>query len=142
MGILVLAVAILPMLGMGGSQLFRAETAGPIKDAKLTPRITETAKGLWTVYAFISLLCLLAYRAGGMSWFDAWVHMFATMSLGGMSSHDASFGYFNSALLEWIAVVFMLACSCNFAVYFVADQEAQCLADLRAIRRCAARSDC
>ncbi|WP_418318491.1 TrkH family potassium uptake protein [Piscinibacter sakaiensis] len=120
MGILVLAVAILPMLGMGGSQLFRAESAGPIKDAKLTPRITETAKGLWTIYAVVSVLCLLAYRAGGMSWYDAWVHMFATTSLGGMSSHDASFGHFNSPLLEWICVVFMLFASCNFAVYFVA----------------------
>ncbi len=120
MGILVLAVAILPMLGMGGSQLFRAESAGPIKDAKLTPRITETAKGLWTIYAFVSVLCLLAYRAGGMSWYDAWVHMFATTSLGGMSSHDASFGYFDSPLLESICIAFMLFASCNFAVYFVA----------------------
>ena len=99
MGILVLAVAILPMLGMGGSQLFRAESAGPIKDSKLTPRITETAKGLWSIYALISLFCVLAYRAGGMSWFDAWVHMFATMSLGGLSSHDASFSFVNSPLL-------------------------------------------
>ncbi len=120
MGILVLAVAILPLLGMGGSQLFRAESAGPIKDAKLTPRITETAKGLWTIYAVVSILCVLAFRAGGMSWYDAWVHMFATTSLGGMSSHDASFGYFNSPLLEWICVAFMLFASCNFAVYFVA----------------------
>ncbi len=120
MGILVLAVAILPLLGMGGSQLFRAETAGPLKDSKLTPRITETAKGLWTIYAAISLLCLFAYRAGGMSWYDAWVHMFATTSLGGMSSHDASFGYFDSPLLEWICVAFMLFSSCNFAVYFIA----------------------
>ncbi|MEO8281697.1 MAG: potassium transporter TrkG, partial [Ideonella sp.] len=120
MGILVLAVAILPLLGMGGSQLFRAETTGPLKDAKLTPRITETAKGLWTIYAVISILCLLAFRAGGMSWYDAWVHMFATTSLGGMSSHDASFGYFQSPLLEWICVAFMLFSSCNFAVYFVA----------------------
>lgn len=120
MGILVLAVAILPLLGMGGSQLFRAETTGPLKDAKLTPRITETAKGLWTIYAVISILCLLAFRAGGMSWYDAWVHMFATTSLGGMSSHDASFGFFQSPLLEWICVAFMLFSSCNFAVYFVA----------------------
>lgn len=120
MGILVLAVAILPLLGVGGSQLFRAEAAGPIKDAKLTPRIAETAKGLWRVYVIVSLLCLLAYRLGGMSWIEAWTHMFATTSLGGLSSHDTSFGYFNSPLLEWIAVVFMLISSCNFALYFVA----------------------
>jgi trk system potassium uptake protein len=120
LGILILAVAILPLLGVGGSQLFRAEAAGPLKDAKLTPRITETAKGLWTVYGVLSLLCLLAYRAGGMSWADAWMHMFSTVSLGGLSSHDASFGHFDSPLLEAIAIVFMLTASCNFALYFIA----------------------
>lgn len=120
MGILVLAVAILPMLGVGGSQLFRAEATGPMKDSKLTPRITETAKGLWTVYCLLSLACLLAYRWGGMSWFDAWAHMFTTLSLGGLSTHDASFGFFQSPTLEWIAIVFMLLASCNFALYFVA----------------------
>ncbi len=120
MGILVLAVAILPIVGAGGSQLFRAEAAGPIKDTKLTPRINETAKGLWTVYAGLSLACAVAYWVGGMSWLDAWMHMFTTMSLGGLSSHDASFGYFNSAVLDWICVVFMLIASCNFAMYFLA----------------------
>lgn len=120
MGILVLAVAILPMLGMGGSQVFRAEATGPIKDAKLTPRIAETAKGLWTVYVVMSLACLLAFRAGGMSWTDAWIHMFATTSLGGLSSYDASFGHFKSPLLEWICVAFMMMASCSFAVYFLA----------------------
>ncbi|GAP35828.1 potassium uptake protein TrkH [Piscinibacter sakaiensis] len=119
MGILVLAVAILPLLGVGGSQLFRMESAGPMKDAKHTPRIAETAKGLWTVYASLSIACLLAYRAGGMGWADAWMHMFTTVSLGGLSSHDASFGFFASPALEWIAVVFMLVCSCNFALYFL-----------------------
>ena len=120
MGILVLAVAILPLLGMGGSQLFRAEASGPMKDAKLTPRIAETAKGLWSLYLGLSVLCLLAYRAGGMGWPDAWMHMFTTVSLGGLSSHDASFGYFQSPLLEGICVAFMLFGSCSFAVYFVA----------------------
>lgn len=120
MGILVLAVAILPMLGVGGSQLFRAEAAGPLKDTKLTPRITETAKGLWTVYASMSLACVAAYWAGGMEPLDAWMHMFSTMSLGGLSSHDASFGFFDSPLLEAIAIVFMVLASCNFAVYFLA----------------------
>ncbi|MDD5028579.1 MAG: potassium transporter TrkG [Rhodoferax sp.] len=119
MGILVLAVAILPMLGVGGSQLFRAETAGPMKDTKLTPRIKETAKGLWTVYCAISLACVLAYWYGGMAALDAWMHMFSTLSLGGLSSHDASFGYFQSPALEWIAIVFMLLASGNFALYFV-----------------------
>lgn len=120
MGILVLAVAILPMLGAGGSQLFRAEATGPMKDAKLTPRITETAKGLWSVYVFLSLTCVTAYWLGGMTPLDAWTHMFSTLSLGGLSSHDASFGYFQSPALEWVAIVFMLLASCNFALYFVA----------------------
>jgi trk system potassium uptake protein TrkH len=119
MGILVLAVAILPLLGVGGTQLFRAEAAGPMKEHKLTPRMTETAKGLWTVYALISLACLLAYRWAGMSWLDATMHMFTTTSLGGLSPHDASFAYFNSPLLEWISVVFMLIASVNFALYFL-----------------------
>lgn len=120
MGILVLAVAILPMLGMGGSQLFRAEATGPMKEAKLTPRITETAKGLWSVYCLLSLACALGYWLGGMTPLDAWTHMFSTLSLGGLSSHDASFGYFHSPALEWVAVLFMLLASCNFALYFVA----------------------
>jgi trk system potassium uptake protein len=123
MGILVLAVAILPLLGVGGSQLFRAETTGPMKDAKLTPRITETAKGLWSVYCGLSLLCVAAYWLGGMSALDAWMHMFTTLSLGGLSSHDSSFAYFQSPLLEWMAVVFMLLASCNFALYFMAIQK-------------------
>jgi trk system potassium uptake protein TrkH len=120
MGILVLAVAILPLLGMGGSQLFRAEASGPMKDAKLTPRIAETAKGLWSIYLVFSLVCLFAYRLGGMSWADAWMHMFTTVSLGGLSSYDASFGHFQSPLLEWMCTVFMLLGSCSFALYFVA----------------------
>jgi len=119
MGILVLTVAILPLLGVGGSQLFKAEAAGPMKDAKLTPRIAATAKGLWAVYFAISLACFLSFLAGGMGWADALMHTFATMSLSGFSSHDASFGYFKSPLLEWICVVFMLIASCNFALYFV-----------------------
>jgi trk system potassium uptake protein TrkH len=120
MGILVLAVAILPLLGVGGSQLFRAEATGPMKDTKLTPRITETAKGLWSVYCVVSLLCVLAYWAAGMDMLDAWIHMFSTMSLGGLSSHDASFAYFDSPVIEWVAVPFMLFASCNFALYFAA----------------------
>jgi trk system potassium uptake protein TrkH len=119
MGILVLMVAILPLLGVGGTQLFRAETAGPLKEAKLTPRITDTAVGLWSVYGGISLLCFAAYWAGGMGALDAAMHMFTTMSLGGLSPYDASFGHFGSPLLEWIAVLFMAAASLNFALYFL-----------------------
>jgi trk system potassium uptake protein TrkH len=120
MGILVLAVAILPLLGVGGSQLFKAEVAGPIKDSKLTPRVKETAKGLWGIYATFSAACFLAYWAGGMTAIDAMMHMFSTVSLGGLSSHDASFAHFASPLLEGVAVIFMLAASCNFALYFIA----------------------
>ncbi len=120
MGILVLMVAVLPLIGVGGSQVFNAESAGPLKESKLTPRMAQTAKGLWTVYCLISLVCVVAFRLGGMTWMDAWMHMFTTMSLGGLSSHDASFGFFQSPVLEWTCVVFMAIASCNFAVYFVA----------------------
>lgn len=120
MGILILAVAVLPLLGVGGSQLFKAEAAGPVKDAKLTPRMTGTAKGLWGVYALFSVACALAYWLGGMAPLDAVMHMFTTVSLGGLSPYDASFGHFQSPLLEAIAIVFMLVASCNFALYFVA----------------------
>ena len=120
MGILILAVAILPLLGVGGAQLFKAEAAGPVKDTKLTPRMTETAKGLWGVYAVFSVLCWTAFWFCGMEPLDALMHMFSTVSLGGASSHNASFGHFQSPLLEFVAMVFMLAASCNFALYFVA----------------------
>ncbi len=120
LGIVVLAVAVLPMLGVGGSQLFRTEITGPMKDQKLTPRISDTARGLWTVYFLASVACLLAYRWAGMGWADAFMHMCSTMSLGGFSSHDASLGYFNSPQVEMVAVVFMLLAGVNFALYFLA----------------------
>lgn len=120
MGILILAVAVLPMLGVGGSQLFKAEVAGPVKDTRLTPRIAQTASGLWVIYVLISAACFFAYWAGGMTPLDALMHMFTTVSLGGTSPHDSSFAHFDSALLEAIAVFFMLMASCNFALYFVA----------------------
>jgi trk system potassium uptake protein TrkH len=120
MGLIVLAVAILPLLGVGGMQLYKAETPGPMKDAKLTPRITETAKGLWLVYAGITLACILAYRWAGMSWFDAICHAFSTMGLGGFSTHDASYGFFDSPLIEGVAIVFMLIAGMNFATHFLA----------------------
>jgi trk system potassium uptake protein len=119
MGILVLAVAILPLLGVGGSQLFKAETPGPMKDDKLTPRIAETARGLWVVYFSIATLCFFALRLAGMGWADAFMHMCSTMGLGGFSSHDASFGFFNSPLIEAVTVFFMLVAGVNFALYFL-----------------------
>jgi trk system potassium uptake protein TrkH len=120
MGIIVLTVAILPLLGVGGSQLYKAETPGPMKDTKLTPRITETAKGLWLVYFAITVACVLAFRWAGMSWLDALIHAFSTMSLGGFSSYDASFGHFNSATIEITAIVFMLIAGINFGTHFLA----------------------
>lgn len=123
LGVLVLAVAILPMLGLGGRQIYRAETPGPMKDAKLTPRITETAKVLWSVYAALTIACALAYAASGMTWIDALIHAFATMGLGGFSSHDASIGFFNSPAIEFVSIVFMLIAGINFATHFLAWQE-------------------
>lgn len=120
MGLIVLAVAVLPLLGVGGRQIMRAETPGPLKDAKLTPRITETAKALWVVYALISLACVVAYGIAGMSWFDAVMHMFTTMGLGGFSSHDSSFGHWNSPAIEAVGIVFMLIAGINFGTHFLA----------------------
>ena len=120
MGVIVLAVAILPLLGVGGSQIFKAETPGPMKDTKLTPRIAETAKGLWLVYFALTGLCLLAYRWAGMSWIDALMHAFTTMGLGGFSTHDASFAYWNSPKVEAVAIVFMMIAAVNFATHFLA----------------------
>lgn len=120
MGIIVLAVAVLPMLGIGGMQLFRAETPGPLKDSKLTPRITETAKALWYIYLILTIACALGYWLAGMSVFDAIGHSFATVAIGGFSTHDASIGYFDSPAIEMIAVFFMLVSSLNFALHFYA----------------------
>lgn len=120
MGLIVLAIAILPLLGIGGRQMFKAETPGPMKDAKMTPRIAETAKGLWLVYLGVSVACILAYRWAGMSWFDAVCHGFSTMGLGGFSTHDASFGYFDSPRIEAIALFFMLIAGMNFGTLFLA----------------------
>ncbi len=120
MGIIVLAVAVLPMLGIGGRQMYMAETPGPMKDAKLTPRITQTAKGLWLVYSGITLFCILALWLAGMSWLDAVCHAFSAMALGGFSTHDASVGYFDSPLIECILIVFMLIAGINFSTHFLA----------------------
>lgn len=120
MGVVVLAVAILPLLGVGGSQIFKAETPGPMKDAKLTPRIAETAKGLWGVYALITLACIAGLKLAGMDWFDAVVHAFSTMGLGGFSTHDASFGFWNSPAIEAVTIFFMLVAGMNFSTHFLA----------------------
>jgi len=124
MGIIVLAVAILPMLRIGGMQLYRAETPGPLKDTKLTPRITETAKALWLIYLGITVLCALSYWLGGMPMFDAVGHAFSTVAIGGFSTHDQSMAYFDNPTLEIIAIVFMYLAGMNFALHFTAWRKA------------------
>lgn len=119
LGIMLLVVAVLPLLGLGGVQLYRAETPGPMKDTKFTPRISETARGLWGVYAMFSVACMLAYRWAGMSWPDAFMHMCTTMGLGGFSSHDASFGHWDSHAIEAVATVFMTLAGVSFMRYFI-----------------------
>ena len=118
MGIIVLAVAVMPMLGVGGMQLYRAETPGPLKDTKLTPRITETAKALWYIYLGLTVLCAAGYWIAGMSAFDAIAHSFSTVAIGGFSTHDASFGFFQTPGISLVAMVFMVISGINFALHF------------------------
>jgi len=120
MGIIVLAVAVLPLLGVGGMQLYKAETPGPLKDSKLTPRITETAKALWFVYLSMTISCSILYKYFGMSWFDAVCHAFSTISIGGFSTHDDSFAFFNNSGLRWTAIIFMVISGINFALHYLA----------------------
>jgi trk system potassium uptake protein TrkH len=118
MGIIVLAVAILPLLGVGGMQLLRAEVPGPIKDARLTARIGDTAAILWTVYLGITVACALALTLAGMGWFDALCHAFSALSLGGFSTRDGSIGAFDSPLIEGVLIVFMVLAAVNFATHY------------------------
>jgi trk system potassium uptake protein TrkH len=120
MGIIVLAVAVMPMLGVGGMQLYRAETPGPVKDTKLTPRITETAKALWYIYLGLTVLCAGGYWIAGMSLFDAVSHSFATVAIGGFSTHDASIGFFDNRAIASVAMIFMVISGINFSLHFVA----------------------
>jgi trk system potassium uptake protein TrkH len=123
MGIIVLVVAILPLLGVGGMQLYKAETPGPMKNDKLTPRITQTARALWFVYFLITVACIVALHLAGMGWFDAICHAFAAMSLGGFSTYDASVGHFDSAAIEAVLIAFMLIAAMNFSRHFIAWQQ-------------------
>ena len=120
MGIIVLAVAVLPLLGVGGMQLYKAETPGPLKDSKLTPRITETAKALWFVYVTMTVACSILYKYFGMNWFDAVSHAFSTISIGGFSTHDQNFAFFDNSALRWTAIVFMVISGVNFALHYLA----------------------
>ncbi len=137
MGLVVLAVAVMPALGVGGMQLYRAETPGPMKDHKLTPRITETAKAIWSIYLGLTIICAVSYYLAGMSAFDAICHAFSTVAIGGFSTHDASLGYFQSSAINLVATLFMLLAGLNFALHYTAirsrrvaayfkDPEARC----------------
>jgi trk system potassium uptake protein TrkH len=119
LGIIVLAVAILPFLGVGGLQLMRAEVPGPIKDAKLTARIRDTATLLWTVYVSLTLVCILALRLAGMDWLDAICHAFSALSLCGFSTRDASLGAWDSPAIEAVLIVFMVLAAFNFATHYL-----------------------
>ena len=119
MGIVILALAVLPMLGVGGMQLYNAETTGPIKDKKISPRIAETAKHLWSVYLGLTVLCALAYFIAGMSAFDAISHSFSTIAIGGFSTHNDSIGYFQSSSIEFICIIFMFLSALNFTLHFI-----------------------
>jgi trk system potassium uptake protein len=123
LGIIVLAVAILPLLGVGGMQLYKAETPGPMKDSRLTERIADTAKALWMVYVALTLACMLSLRVAGMSWFDSLCHAFSAMSLGGFSTRDASIGAFDSPAIEAVLMAFMILAGINFATHFTAFRE-------------------
>ncbi|QEH46379.1 potassium transporter [Aggregatibacter actinomycetemcomitans] len=118
MGIIVLAVAIIPLFGIGGMSLYRAEISGPLKENKMRPRITETAKTLWIIYASLTLLCAFSYWLAGMSPFDAISHSFSTVSIGGFSTHDRSMAYFASSTVNIITVVFLLISACNYVLHF------------------------
>nr|WP_252739001.1 TrkH family potassium uptake protein [Colwellia sp. D2M02] len=122
MGIIVLAVAVLPMLGIGGMQLYRAETPGPVKDSKMTPRIADTAKHLWYIYLGLTVACAVAYWLAGMSIFDAVCHSFSTVAIGGFSTYDASMGYFNSPVINLVCVFFLIIAGINFALHYAAVQ--------------------
>ena len=119
MGIIVLAVAVLPLLGVGGMELYHAESSGIAKD-RLTPKLRNTAIALWKIYLSLTVLCALGYILSGMSIFDAVSHSFSTVAIGGFSTHDGSIGYFNSAAVETIAMFFMFLAGINFSLHFVA----------------------
>ena len=120
MGLIVLAIAVMPLLGIGGGQLYKTEIPGALSDQKLTPRIKETAQALWLIYLGLTVVCALLYFAFGMSAFDAISHSLSTVSIGGFSTHDESIGYFNSISIEVICMVFMLLSALSYALHYFA----------------------
>lgn len=120
LGIIVLAVAIMPFLGIGGAKLYQSEMPGPMREEKMTPRLADTARNLWMLYSTLALGCAVAYRLAGMNWFDAICHSLSTVSLGGFSTHGDSLGYYNSATIELVAGVFSILAAINFSLYYIA----------------------
>ncbi|OTA18085.1 Trk family potassium uptake protein [Xenorhabdus vietnamensis] len=120
LGIVVLAVAILPLLGIGGAKLYQSEMPGPFKEERLTPRLADSAKSLWIVYLLLGALCSISFWVAGMSWFDALCHGISTVSLGGFSTHNNSLGYYNSSAIEMVGGIFSILSAVNFTLYFVA----------------------
>ena len=119
MGIVILALAVLPMLGVGGMQLYKAESTGPIKDNKISPRIAETAQSLWSIYLGLTIACAVLYYVAGMTAFDAIAHSFSTIAIGGFSTHNMSIGYYNNSYIEMICIFFMFISAVNFILHYV-----------------------
>ena len=120
MGLIVLAIAVMPLLGIGGGQLYKAEIPGAMNDQKLTPRIKETAQALWAIYLVLTLACAFLYFIAGMTAFDAISHSLSTVSIGGFSTHDLSIGYFNNSAIEAVCIVFMLLSALSFTLHYFA----------------------
>lgn len=120
LGIIVLAVAVMPFLGIGGAKLYQSEMPGPMKEEKFTPRLADTARNLWAIYAGLAVACALSYRVAGMNWFDAICHSLSTVSLGGFSTHGDSLGFYNNPALEVVGGIYSILAALNFALYFVA----------------------
>lgn len=136
-GILVMAVAVLPLLGVGGAQIFRAESTGPLKEGRLTPRISDTAKAFFNIYFAISVLCAICYHMAGMDWDDAIMHTFTTVSLGGFSSHDAGFGYWSTRAVDYVCVVFLLIGGINFSMHFLVWKKLSPMLYFKDVESCA-----
>ncbi len=120
LGIIVLAVAVLPFLGIGGAKLYQSEMPGPMKEEKFTPRLADTARNLWMIYSSLAVGCALSYYLAGMSWFDALCHSLSTVSLGGLPTHGDSLGFYNSSAIELVGGIYSILAAVNFALYFVA----------------------
>lgn len=123
--IIVLAVALLPALGIGGMQLFKNEMSGPVKDDKLTPRVTHTAKAIWFVYLGLIILCACSYVFAGMDVFDAICHSYSTVATGGFSTHDTSFAYYQQPAIRIVAIIFMFVGAINFSLHYIALNQKQ-----------------